>query len=288
MEKGVPIPEAAKAAGMTKLVFEDDFESMDTIDINATHEPGYKWYVDAYGCRLTSDYIYQKDSYIHMGGPQPYAYGLVSYSKQLNAGFTVTCGCYLECRMRASMPTGEYGGIPAFWTMVLGSFMGTDWREGGELDVVELFITQNEKGEDQKYFAGSLHHHYRTPPVGDEKAKVDFASNLVNNTGYLDQFPFIGDEWHTYGALWEKGRVTWYMDGVKMHSAEYTPDALPEYFYRDDPTPLPRIEERRPDLAHRTRVGAHSIMDTDEEVVLLTSRETYPMDVDWVRIWRAE
>lgn len=32
--------------------------------------------------------------------------------------------------------------------------------------------------------------------------------------------------------------------------------------------------------------GSNCVMDRDEEVVFLTSRETYPMDVDWVRIWR--
>ncbi len=280
-----PIPEAAKAAGMTELVFADDFDSMDTIDIEATHQPGYKWYVDAYGCRLTKDYITQQDSYIHMGGPQPKAYGLVTYSKPLDDGFTVNCGCYLEVRMRASMPTGEYGGIPAFWTMTRPSFMGGEWTDGGELDVVELFITKNKDGEDQKYFAGSLHHHHRTVDE-DGKVHTTFASNLVNNTGYLDQFPFTDDDWHTYAALWEKGRIAWYMDGKLMHSITYTADALPKCYYRDDPTPLPRIEEWRPELAYRNWVGAHSVMDTDDGVVLLTSRETYPMDIDWVRIWR--
>ena len=54
--------------------------------------------------------------------------------------------------------------------------------------------------------------------------------------------------------------------------------------------PLPPAETVWPDnqmVKERTRFGAHSIMDTDEEVVFLTSRETYAMDVDWVRIWRA-
>ncbi|MBP3435231.1 MAG: family 16 glycosylhydrolase [Clostridia bacterium] len=285
--KNIPIPAAAAAAGMTTLVFEDDFDSLDTIDIDATHQPGYKWYPDAYGCRLTRDYITQQDSYIHMGGPQPKAYGLVTYSAPLDTGFTVTCGTYLEVRMRAGMPTGEYGGIPAFWTMGLDDFMKRNWTHVGELDVVELFITKNKDGEDQKYFAGTLHDHYRNgEKLENGNWHTVFGTNLVNATGYLDQFPFIGDEWHTYGALWEKGRVAWYMDGKLMHSAEYTEDALPEYYYRDDPTPLPRFKEIWPDLQRTEWNGQHSIMNTDTGVVFLTSRETYPMDVDWVRIWR--
>ena len=286
MKKQIPIPEAAKAAGMTTLVFEDDFDSLDTIDIDATHQPGYKWYPDAYGCRLTRDYITQQDSYIHMGGPQPKAYGLVTYSNQLGDGFTLTSGCYLEARIRAGMPTGEYGGIPAFWTMTLNSFTGNQhWEEGSELDVVELFITKNKEGVDQKYFCGSAHHHYRE--LGEDGTwKASYASNTVNNCGYRDQFPFVGDEWHTYAALWEKGHIAWYMDGQLMHSAEFTKDALPEYFYRDDPTPLPRVHEVYPHVTKPERIGALTAFDTDETVVFLTSRETYPMDVDWVRIWR--
>ncbi|MBO5670057.1 MAG: family 16 glycosylhydrolase [Clostridia bacterium] len=291
MNKQIPIPEAAKAAGMTTLVFEDDFDSMDTIDINATHEAGYKWYPDAYGCRLTSDYIYQKDSYIHMGGPQPKAYGLVTYSRERDEGYLATCGCYLECRMRAAMPIGEYGGIPAFWTMGVADFMGRPWEHVGELDVVELFVTKNKQDEDQKYFAGTLHDHYLTGNVREDgRPEKKTGTNMVNACGYLDQFPFTDDDWHTYGALWETGRITWYRDGVKMHSIEYSADALPECFYRDDPTPLPPAETVWPNntaLKDRRWVGAHTIMDTDKEVVFLTSRETYSMDVDWVRIWRA-
>ena len=286
MDKHIPIPEAAKAAGMTNLVFEDDFDSMDTIDIDATHEPGYKWYPDAYGCRLTRDYITQQDSYIHMGGPQPKAYGLVTYSNVLDAGYLATCGCYLECRMRAAMPTGEYGGIPAFWTMTLESFRGKEpWTQGSELDVVELFITKNKEGVDQKYFCGSMHHHYREQ---DEAGgwKSSYVSNLVNNCGYLDQFPFVDDDWHTYAALWEKGHMSWYLDGKLMHSASYKEGELPQYYYRDDPTPLPRANEVYPNLNKPERLGAQTIFDTDKGVVFLTSRETYSMDVDWVRIWR--
>lgn len=283
--KNVPIPEAALAAGMTNLVFEDDFDSMDTIDIEATHQPGYKWYPDAYGCRITKEYITQQDSYIHMGGPQPVAYGLVSYSRELDAGYAATCGCYLEVRMRAGMPTGKYGGIPAFWTMCLNDFMGREWTDGAELDVVELFVTKNQDGEDQKYFAGTMHHHHRE--MGEDgKWKVEYGSNLVNATGYRDQFPFTDDDWHTYAALWEEGHVAWYVDGKLMHSARFTADALPEYFYRDDPTPLPRANEVWPNLKKREWVGQQTIFNTDPGVVFLTSRETYPMDVDWVRIWR--
>ncbi len=283
-----PIPAAAAEAGMKKLVFADDFDSLDTIDLAKTGQPGYHWYTETYGAVLPPECVSQNESYIHLGAPFDGAYGLVSYSRSGDCGFTVTSGCYLECRMRANMPMAEKtNGIPAFWTMGLLDFMGRPWAQVGELDVVELFVTDNEQGEKQKYFAGTLHNHYRIPQE-DGSMKTVYASNLVNACGYRDQFPFTDDDWHTYGALWEEGHIAWYMDGKLMHSIRFADGEWPQCFYRDDPTPLPTAEEVWPgrDFTLRNWKGAHAIMNRDEGVVFVTSREGYPMDVDWVRIWR--
>ena len=298
MEKQIPIPAAAAAAGMTNLVFEDDFDSIETIAADGNDRPEQKWFTRSYGAPTPAECITVQDSYLRL---EAYSYGLASYSQTLDTGFTVTCGCYLECRMRAPMPNGEYGGWPAFWTMGLDDFMHREWKRAGELDVVELFVTKNAQGEDQKYFAGSLHEHYRTGKLINGRWETLFANNTVNSTGYLDQFPFTDDDWHTYGALWEKGKVTWYMDGVEMHSVTYEEGKMPDFFYRDDPTPLTNepplyvdeiTEERFPgDERWRSRnrgwVGAYTVLDDDVGVVFLTARKTFPMDVDWVRIWRA-
>lgn len=298
MSKQIPIPAAAAAAGMTKLVFEDDFDTIDTIAADGNDRPEHKWFTRCYGSTTTADRISVQDSYLRL---EAESYGIATYSRPLDQGFTVTCGCYLECRMRAPMPNGEYGGWPAFWTMGLDDFMGREWKRAGELDVVELFVTKNEKGEDQKYFAGSLHEHYRTGKLINGRWETFFANNTVNSTGYLDQFPFTDDDWHVYGALWEPGKVTWYMDGVEMHSVTYAEGKMPDFFYRDDPTPLTNepplyvdeiTEEMFPDnerwrSRNRGWVGAYTVLDDDVGVVLLTARKTFPMDVDWVRIWRA-
>lgn len=45
MCKAITPPSIAQKLGMTRLVFEDDFDSPDTIDIHATGGEGYKWYV---------------------------------------------------------------------------------------------------------------------------------------------------------------------------------------------------------------------------------------------------
>ena len=43
-DKQIPIPAIAAEKGMTRLVFEDDFDSIDTIDLYGTGDKKYKWY----------------------------------------------------------------------------------------------------------------------------------------------------------------------------------------------------------------------------------------------------
>ena len=73
-----------------------------------------------------------------------------------------------------------------------------------------------------------------------------------------------------------------------MHSARYNEWDLPQYFYRDSVTPLPRIENYREDLKEKTWKGCHHIMENDPQVVTLGCRPAWPMDIDWIRVWEKE
>ncbi len=289
--KNEPIPAAAAAAGMTNLVFADDFDSLDTIDFSGEGKPGYNWYVDRpYGLpTFTKEEFSAKDSVLTIT-PEvcPSAIGLPTYSKKGRTGFTMHYG-YAEARIRAKEPAGEYDGVPAFWCIGKRDFIAShplDWKDCGELDILELFRQPDENGVERKYYTGTLHHHHRTGELKENGAPVQvIGTNLVNALGY-GETTFVDDEWHTYAALWEPGHIAWYLDGRLMHAARYSADALPEYYYRDDPTPLPRIEDKKPELASRTWVGAHSVMDGEEEVIFLGCNKNWPMEVDWVRVWQ--
>ena len=284
--KNVPIPAAAEAAGMTKLVFAEDFETETAIDFSGEGKPGYSFYADRPygGTTLTPEECQMKDSVLYFKPIKcAAAIGLGSYSKAGRTGFLMHYG-YAEARIRAKQPTGEYNGVPAFWGIGIKDFLGQNWTHGGELDILEIVIPHTDK--DKKIYTGTLHNHYRNGERTEEgHYKTQFASSSVVATGYQDQFDFVDDEWHTYAALWEPGHIAWYMDGKLMHSARYSADALPEFYYRDDPTPLPRFEASHPEFADRTWVGAHSVMDEEEEVIFLGCNKNWPMDVDWVRIW---
>jgi beta-glucanase (GH16 family) len=89
------------------------------------------------------------------------------------------------------LPEGQ-GTWPAFWT--LGNTIATDtgWPACGEQDIMEHINAPK-----PDWIAGSLHgtngdttRHYPTPP--------DPA--------------FSAADWHTYGILWSKGKISFYVD----------------------------------------------------------------------------
>lgn len=289
--KNVPIPAAAEAAGFTKLEFADDFDSYDTIDLSGEGKPGYLWYTDRpYGMTtLTKDELQIKDSVLFMKPLVcPAAIGMPTYSTKGKTGYVMRYG-YAEARIRANEPEGEYNGVPAFWGIGLRDMLKTDavgWKDCGELDILEIERCDDpETGKRRNYYTGTLHHHHRTGELKENGAPVQqTGTNFINALGYKER-RWLDNEWHTYAALWEPGHVSWYLDGKLMHSARYSEDALPEYYYRDDPTPLPRYEHAHPEAAGRTWVGAHSVMDGEEEVIILGCNNNWPMEVDWVRIW---
>ncbi len=282
--KHEPIPAAAKEAGFEKLAFADDFDSYDTIDMSGEGKPGFNWYIDRPYNKptLTEDEFEVKDSVLYL---HPRKCGCLAdfptYSKKGDTGYTMQYG-YAEIRMRFDKPTERYtGGWPCFWGISHTDFMGKSWTDCGELDILEAVPIHNKK---DPIFTGTLHHHHRER---DDEGKLvtTIASNMVNATGYNDYFDYIDEDWHTYAALWEPGHIAWYVDNKLMHAARYNEWDLPQYFYRDSPTPLPRLEHRDPKWADKTWKGAHTIMEHDPQVLLIGCREDWPCEVDWVRVW---
>ena len=281
--KNVPIPAAAEAAGMTKLVFADDFDSYDTIDMSGEGKPGYNWYADRpYGAStLTKEDLVIKDSVVTIRPERSdAAVGLPSYSRKGKTGFTYNKG-YAEARMR--FPVSGVGEIknswPAFWGLGVDDVAGRPWNHIGELDILEAVCAQ--QIDNAVIYTGTLHDHNRL-----ESTTSKLCTNSINATGYKDQFDVLDDDWHTYAALWDENYVAWYLDNKLMHSARYTEGELPQYYYRDDPTPLPRIEEVYPNYGRPAWPGAHTIMNTDNLALFVSGQRNWPVEVDWVRVWQ--
>jgi beta-glucanase (GH16 family) len=214
----------------------------------------------------------------------------VSYSKKGRTGFLMTQG-YAEAHIRVDLPVDSYNGWPSFWGMEKKDMMGEFWVNCGELDILEMVDPKGkgrsgEAGKDIIY-TGTLHEHKRTFDENGEEIRKQrqFASSSVIASGYMDNFDYIDDQWHTYAALWTEGYIAWYLDGELMHSVKFAENEYPTFYYRDIEEPLIWDEEAEPHLKGRTWEGAHSIMNTDSMVLFLGAHETWPIEVDWVRVW---
>ncbi len=288
MNHAVEIPSAAAAAGMNRLVFADDFTDQATVDVHNERTDGFLWYVDRAYNRppLQPDELewHTDESFLRIKSAN--AMGITSYSSTSGKGFTVQGG-YVEGRIRFEKSFSKNKSRPLFYMLGKQDFVGKPWADNGLICVMEAPHVADKNGEHRPYYCGALHH-YKRSWERDKKGKpiTRHASNLVNSTGYRDWFTFIDNEWHTYGVLWEPGRVVWYMDGREMHSVRFGVNELPRHYYRNNPRPVPTLEEKNLAFAKNTWLGAYTVFDSLEMVLSLGACDAWPMDVDWIRVWQ--
>lgn len=288
---GTPeIPAAAKDFGMTKLAFADEFESYDTIDFSGEGKAGYNWYVDRPygGVTLTKEEIVIEDGVMTFAPKTcPASIGLPTFSAKGKTGYTMNFG-YAEARIRFSVDeitlrSEGRNGWPAFWGVSVVDIVGEKWDRVGELDILEAYEVDSEDPHSDVIYTGTLHDHVKL-----ESGKQQIATNLTNATGALGLKDYLDNEWHTYAALWTENYIAWYLDGELMHSVRFSENAYPVYYYRDIEEPLMWNEAMNAALQGHTWVGAHSIMNVDHMVLFLGAHETWPIEVDWVRVWEYE
>jgi beta-glucanase (GH16 family) len=117
--------------------------------------------------------------------------------------FSLTYG-RVEARIKT--PAGQ-GLCAAFW-MVADDGEQVGWPNGGEMDIMEQI------GDAPSQTNGFLH----GPIQG-----VD--SNYQQWAGVVSSATPLSGGFHTYGLIWQKGSLTWTLDGVPFATA--TPKTLP-------------------------------------------------------------
>ncbi|MBR2406296.1 MAG: family 16 glycosylhydrolase [Clostridia bacterium] len=284
------VPEAAKAAGFTKLAFADEFDSYDTFDFSGEGKAGYNWYVDRpyKGVTLTKEEIVLKDGVMTFAPKTcPSSIGLPTFSAKGKTGYTMHFG-YAEARIRFSTEeislrseTGR-NGWPSFWGVSVVDVAGEKWDRVGELDILEAHQVDGNDPHSDVIYTGTLHDHVKL-----EDGSQQIATNVLNATGAMGIQTTLDSEWHTYAALWTEGYIAWYLDGTLMHSVRFADGEYPAHYYMDIDEPLFWNEESEPSLKGRTWPGAQTIMNVDHMVLFLGAHETWPIDVDWVRVWEA-
>ena len=154
---------------------------------------------------------------------------------------------YFEARMKWQPAEGAW---PAFWLIPVQAAQGNGPRESGEIDIFEgqgsephtYFGTIHRWNGSRELASTSRHNRFPLPPT------TDFA------------------QFHTYALLWTPGQVTWYFDGVALHS-----EPTYEIFDRQDYFLILAMQEGSDwKGGNLTGVSARSLT----------------LDIDWVRVWQ--
>ena len=261
----VPPPPAA-AVGYKSLVFNDDFDSLSSIDANNTGKPGFNWYIDppVWGGIPVPLATYSVSNSVLELNSVPAGAWMTSYCIKNNCGHSFRYG-YFEARIHFDAALGiKSAGWPAFWALSTYHSRVNNMDHWAELDFFEAYT--GGKHDYSGDFVGTVHD-------WADSSKVHYQNS--NNWKPLSKSVDF-NKWHTYGCLWGPGKVTWYFDGQALITQNYSAAGFP------DPKPN--------GTTTNAPAGTFSILDTDRQgmLLILGSDPNWPICVDWVRVWQAK
>ena len=269
-----PSPTVPAAAGKyNRLAFEDDFDSISTIDTGNTGAPGFKWYpagVHKWGKPDTQPSEYSVNNSVLRIAPTHSTYNRNFMTRDPNTGEGQSFGRgYYEVRMRVdadgvrNVPP-ENSSWPAFWAQS-NHLHRLNQRPYVELDMVEIM----RKDE----FLGTLWAHHG--------GQFDKSLMIKNRKADYRNPNYHSADWHTYGCLWDTNGIEWYIDGVLV---------LKQYWGEKRNLLAPNDPQQNPvaaDGTNPTLSNPFGLFDSETAIdVILGTGKTWPMEVDWVRIWQ--
>ncbi|MBR2406358.1 MAG: Ig-like domain-containing protein [Clostridia bacterium] len=273
-------PEQAQVAGMTNLIFSDDFDSDKTIDKYATGDHGYKWYVTAKwgnGTAQPDDYTV-KDGILKLHrGSTPNNITLSTMDINTGNGFSWNTG-YLEFRLRVVDADGaqvhNVGNVPAVWSFPMEKHMEIAGKNKRyvEMDWMEYWGLDTAKWPTRPggYYTISLH---------DCENSTDGLTAWFANSGSSGRYQEgLGDEeWHVMGFRWEKGKLAGYYDGEKVF----------EQKWGEGEQPKPNAPDQINGVLTPTE-DVYTLIDRQFNILYLSAHEKNPMELDYVRIWQGD
>ncbi len=140
------------------------------------------------------------DGYLHIEAQQPSTGVYTSARLKTQGLFSFQYG---RIEFRAMVPEAQ-GFWPAAWLMG-NNIVTADWPACGEMDVLERVNA----AKSPDWNEGSVH-------------GIGFTGN--SGLGTVVNFPAgqTAAQWHTYGMIWEKGRVSYYIDNPTQPYVTYT------------------------------------------------------------------
>ncbi len=262
-DEALAVPEVAAAAGMNTLTFSDDFTTLDTIDVNATGEVGYHWYLTRpYALRTLrpDDFSLSENGLsIHIDAPKS-NYGLGMVDIRTGAGWGYKHG-YMECRFKfpANRVIPDSKGSPAIWAMPAPRYWCfiNHWLE---LDHMEYWGDA---------YGGSF-------TVTMHEQACNYGEGIIqwvkNDKSYYHH-GMADEQFHTMGWLWEEGSLTTYLDGKLLMKQQWGASA----------------EQPEPELkAVKGEFGENPfcILDQYSLPVTICGAKGWPMEIDYLTIWQ--
>ncbi len=262
MSKPIEAPWLAKEHGMLRLDFEDDFDSLDTIDVKNTGKPGYKWYVSrAYRAPVLDPDDYKvENSVLTVCNNNPiWNFGLCSYNAREDHGYAFFKGV-LEFRFRIPRPranikeAGEQG-VPAVWSFPPDKLTDetVDWVEP---DWLEYW--------GDGYWTTTVHHSKRA----EKRGKSIF---WISNRNHRAPESLNDGEWHTMTCLWDDGIIETYVDKMLCVQVTYAPKL---------PSPTPVYHDCE------THGDDYAPLERDPQAIILGGSWCNPLELDWIRVWQ--
>jgi beta-glucanase (GH16 family) len=167
------------------------------------------WASTAIPCDPTQPNVYVgTDGFLHIVARQPSKGVYTSARLKTQGRFSFQYG-RLEARIRAPEAQGMW---PAFWT--LGNNVATvEWPACGEQDIMERV----NGALNPDWNEGSIH-------------GVGFTGDVGLGTKYFFPKGQTAAGWHTYGMIWKKGSVAYYVDDPAKPYVTYTnPESIAKF-----------------------------------------------------------
>lgn len=155
--------------------------------------------------------------------------------------------------VRARVPEGQ-GLWPAIWLSPNDSVYG-DWPASGEIDLLEV--------RGQRPDTARVNLHYLGPDLRRAQSPLDV--DATPGRGFADTF-------HTFAVQWEPDRITWYVDGLRVHEVTAWPSPV-------GPAPAPFDQ----DFFIRLNLAVGGTFPGDPD-----GSTPWPAEyvIDWVRVYQ--
>lgn len=254
--------EAVAQAGMFDLTFNDDFDSLESIDRQSTGKEGYKWYVKRRWAQsdMTPDDYFVKDGVLTLQShDNPYTIGASTVDCETHVGYTFKQG-YIEARIRMphAVSTDGKKGKTAIWSLPF-----ENWAEGltsGRYVEADWYEYYGEPGK--QYYGVTLH----DMEGSGENLQHASGSKLIKG-GLADE------EWHTLGWLWDEGSLMCFCDGIPTYYQTWGEGEVP--------IPVHRVVKGMPQAE-----GIFTPLDKWDLMLFIAGMDNVPLEIDYLRIWQ--